>query len=83
MPQDETVDADADGLAAARGRPSRSPASLGCGTCTRSRVPRADVLADVDAQLLGDRAWVMTGDDAVGAGLFGPVGHAARPAADR
>jgi hypothetical protein len=32
----------------------------------------ADVLATWTAQL-GDRAWVMSGDDGVSAGLFGPV----------
>jgi hypothetical protein len=33
---------------------------------------RDDVLATW-SELLGDRAWVITGDDAVAAGLFGPV----------
>jgi hypothetical protein len=71
MPADATVDADADG----------SP--LRAGVLALAGEPRMrhvhcepgasdDVLATW-TELLGDRAWVITGDDAVDAGLFGPV----------
>jgi hypothetical protein len=71
MRQDETVDLDVEGS------PLREGVRAIAGEPRMRHVhalPGAagDVLATWTAQL-GDRAWVMSGDDAVRAGLFGPV----------
>jgi hypothetical protein len=71
MPQDEVIDADADGsplregLIALAGEPRMRHvhARPGAG---------ADVLETWQA-ILGEHAWVITGDEAIAAGLFGPV----------
>ncbi len=71
VPQEETVDADEDhsplrdGVVAIAGEPRMRHvhARPGAG---------ADVLATWH-NVLGERAWVMSGDDAVRSGLFGPV----------
>jgi hypothetical protein len=71
MNQDETVDADAEnsplrqGVRAIAGEPRMRHVHAQPGAA-------ADVLATWSS-VLGERAWVMTGDDAVRAGLFGPV----------
>jgi hypothetical protein len=71
MPQEETVDADAegsplrDGVRALAGEPRMRHVHAQPGAA-------ADVLSTWSA-MLGGRAWVMSGDDAVRAGLFGPV----------
>jgi Type I phosphodiesterase / nucleotide pyrophosphatase len=71
MPADATVDADApesrlrEGVVALAGEPRMRYVHCEPGA-------RDDVLATW-TELLGDRAWVVTGDDAVAAGLFGPV----------
>jgi hypothetical protein len=71
MVQDETVDADAagsplrDGVRALAGEPRMRHVHAVPGAAV-------DVLATWRS-VLGDRAWVMSGDDAVRAGLFGPV----------
>jgi hypothetical protein len=71
MPAEATVDADADssplraGVLALAGEPRMRHVHCEPGA-------RDDVLATW-TELLGDRAWVITGDDAVAAGLFGPV----------
>ena len=49
-----------------------SPASLGSGTCTR--VPgAAGEVAEVWRRVLGERAWVLSREQAVGTGWFGAV----------
>lgn len=69
--QDETVDLDAEGsplregVRAIAGEPRMRHVHAVAGAA-------ADVLSTWTAQL-GDRAWVMSGDDAVRAGLFGPT----------
>jgi hypothetical protein len=71
MPAEETIDADADGsplragVVALAGEPRMRHVHCEPGA-------RDDVLATW-TELLGDRAWLITGDDAVAAGLFGPV----------
>jgi hypothetical protein len=71
MIQDETVDADAEnsplrhGVHAIAGEPRMRHVHALPGAA-------ADVLATWTS-VLGDRAWVLTGDDAVRAGLFGPI----------
>jgi hypothetical protein len=71
MPQEQTVDADAegsplrDGVHAIAGEPRMRHVHAQPGAA-------ADVL-DTWSSVLGERAWVMSGDDAVRAGLFGPV----------
>jgi hypothetical protein len=71
MPAEATVDADADGsplragVMALAGEPRMRHVHCEPGA-------RDDVLATW-TELLGERAWVITGDDAVAAGLFGPV----------
>jgi hypothetical protein len=71
MPAEATLDADAEGSAlragvvALAGEPRMRHVHCEPGA-------RDDVLATW-TELLGDRAWVITGDDAVAAGLFGPV----------
>jgi hypothetical protein len=71
MRQDETVDADAegsplrDGVIALAGEPRMRHVHTEPGAAD-------DVLATWRS-VLGDHAWVLTGDEAVGAGLFGPV----------
>jgi hypothetical protein len=71
MQQDETVDADADGsplrdgVVAVAGEPRMRHVHAVPGAA-------ADVQATW-AAMLGDRAWVLSGDAAVDAGLFGPV----------
>jgi hypothetical protein len=71
VPQDETVDADADnsplrdGVIAIAGEPRMRHVHVRPGAA-------ADVLSTWQS-VLGDRAWVMTGDDAAKAGLFGPI----------
>lgn len=71
VPQEETVDADAegsplrDGVVAIAGEPRMRHVHV-----------RPGALNDVMTtwrSVLGDRAWVMTGDDAAKSGLFGPV----------
>jgi hypothetical protein len=75
VPQEETVDADADnsplrdGVIAIAGEPRMRHVHARPGAA-------ADVLSTWQS-VLGDRAWVMTRDDAVKAGLFGPVVTAA------
>lgn len=71
MVQEETVDVDAPGS------PLRSGVHAIAGEPRMRHVhaepgAAADVLATWTSQL-GDRAWVMSGEDAVRAGLFGPV----------
>jgi hypothetical protein len=69
--QEDTVDADAEGSPLREG-------VIGLAGEPRMRHVHArpgaadDVLATWRA-VLGDQAWVMTGDDAVSAGLFGPI----------
>jgi hypothetical protein len=71
MPADATVDADEEGsplragVVALAGEPRMRHVHCEPGACD-------DVLATW-TELLGDGAWVVTGDDAVAAGLFGPV----------
>jgi hypothetical protein len=71
MPAEATLDADADGsplragVVALAGEPRMRHVHCEPGA-------RDDVMATW-TDLLGDRAWVVTGDDAVSAGLFGPV----------
>jgi predicted AlkP superfamily pyrophosphatase or phosphodiesterase len=71
MPQDETVDADVpssplrDGVIALAGEPRMRHVHVRSGA-------RDDVLATWQAAL-GDHAWVITGDEAVRLGLFGPI----------
>jgi hypothetical protein len=71
MPAEATVDADADGsplragVVALAGEPRMRHVHCEPGA-------RDDVLATW-TELLGDQAWVITGDDAVASGLFGPV----------
>jgi hypothetical protein len=71
MPAEATIDADAEnsplraGVVALAGEPRMRHVHCEPGA-------RDDVLATW-TELLGDRAWVVTGDDAVAAGLFGPV----------
>jgi hypothetical protein len=71
MPAEATVDADTDGsplragVVALAGEPRMRHIHCEPGA-------RDDVLATW-TELLGDRAWVITGEDAVAAGLFGPV----------
>jgi hypothetical protein len=71
MPAEATVDADLpdsplrSGVVALAGEPRMRYVHCEPGA-------RDDVLATW-SELLGDRAWVITGDDAVAAGLFGPV----------
>jgi hypothetical protein len=70
VPQDATVDADAEGslmqgVAVLAGEPRMRHVHARPGAA-------ADVLATWRS-VLGDRAWVITGDEAVRAGLFGPV----------
>jgi Type I phosphodiesterase / nucleotide pyrophosphatase len=71
MVQEETVDADAEGsplregVLAIAGEPRMRHVHALPGAA-------ADVLATWQS-VLGDRAWVLTGDDAVRAGLFGPI----------
>lgn len=71
MQQDETVDLDVEGS------PLREGVRAIAGEPRMRHVhalpgASADVLAAWTAHL-GDRAWVMSGDDGVSAGLFGPV----------
>ena len=49
-----------------------SAASRGPGICTRAAAPPADLLA-AWREMLGDRAWVMSRDEAIKEGWFGPV----------
>jgi Type I phosphodiesterase / nucleotide pyrophosphatase len=71
VPQEAAVDADADGspllngVAVLAGEPRMRHVHARPGAA-------ADVLATWRS-VLGDRAWVITGDEAVRAGLFGPV----------
>jgi hypothetical protein len=71
VPPDETVDADEDnsplrdGVVAIAGEPRMRHVHARPGAAL-------DVLSTWRS-VLGDRAWVMTGDDAAKAGLFGPV----------
>jgi hypothetical protein len=71
LPADAAVDADAegsplrDGVVALAGEPRMRHVHCAPGAIS-------DVL-DTWREELGDRAWVLTGDDAVAAGLFGPV----------
>ncbi|MGN6474466.1 MAG: alkaline phosphatase family protein, partial [Mycobacteriales bacterium] len=71
VPQEETVDADAegsplrDGVVAIAGEPRMRHVHARPGA-------EADVLATWRSVLDG-RAWVMTGDDAAKSGLFGPI----------
>jgi hypothetical protein len=71
MPVEATIDADAEnsplraGVVALAGEPRMRHVHCESGA-------RDDVLATW-TELLGDRAWVVTGDDAVAAGLFGPI----------
>jgi hypothetical protein len=71
MIQAETVDADADGsplrdgVHAIAGEPRMRHVHVMAGAA-------GDVLATWTA-VLGEHAWVMSGDDAVAAGLFGPI----------
>ncbi|HVT66087.1 MAG TPA: alkaline phosphatase family protein [Mycobacteriales bacterium] len=71
VPAEETVDADEehsplrDGVVAIAGEPRMRHVHARPGAA-------ADVLTTWRS-VLGDRAWVMTGDDAAKAGLFGPV----------
>jgi hypothetical protein len=71
MPADETVDADAEGsplrtgVVALAGEPRMRHVHTRPGAA-------GDVLATWQ-ETLGERAWVLSGDDAVAAGLFGPV----------
>ena len=71
VPQDETVDADEehsplrDGVIAIAGEPRMRHVHVREGAAL-------DVLATWQT-VLGDRAWVMSGDDSVKSGLFGPV----------
>jgi hypothetical protein len=71
MPAEATIDADAEnsplraGVVALAGEPRMRHVHCEPGA-------RDDVLATW-TELLGDQAWVVTGDDAVAAGLFGPV----------
>jgi hypothetical protein len=71
MPADATVDADAEGsplragVVALAGEPRMRHVHCEPGA-------RDDVLATW-TEILGDRAWVITGDDAIASGLFGPT----------
>jgi hypothetical protein len=71
VPQEETVDADEehsplrDGVIAIAGEPRMRHVHAQAGAA-------ADVLTTWQ-NVLGERAWVMSGDDAAKSGLFGPV----------
>jgi hypothetical protein len=71
MPADATIDADApdsplrDGVVALAGEPRMRHVHCEPGAT-------GEVLA-IWTELLGDRAWVVTRDEAIGAGLFGPI----------
>ncbi|HWB67365.1 MAG TPA: alkaline phosphatase family protein [Mycobacteriales bacterium] len=71
MPAEQTIDADAaesplrDGVLALAGEPRMRHVHARPGAA-------ADLLATW-RELLGDRAWVISRDDAIAAGLFGPV----------
>jgi hypothetical protein len=71
MPQEETVDADADGsplrngVVALAGEPRMRHVHTQAGAA-------ADVLATW-RDTLGDRAWVLDADTAIASGLFGPI----------
>jgi hypothetical protein len=71
LSQDEVIDADVEGS------PLRDGVHVLAGEPRMRHVhARPGAAADVLAtwrSMIGDRAWVMTGDEAVAAGLFGPV----------